>query len=108
LDEIEGAETVEIDSERFVAIEYSRRWPKYVASWAVRQRSSGTEFGESDFPVAEGEVEELPREGVSADDLRERLRAAALAQAMQAVQGQAGQAEQGPRRRSLLDRLLGR
>lgn len=103
MEETEGLETVEIDSERFISLEFSRRWPKYVASWSVRRRS-----GDSDFPLADGEVEQLPPKGMSADDVREQLRATALQQAMEAaaqVEGQAGTAEG---RGSLLRRLFRR
>lgn len=99
MDEFDAVETVEIDPDRWISLEYTRRWPKYVVDWYVRQRS-----GDTDFPLATGTVEELP-EDRDQDTIHQSLHDRALQQANAAVAAAGGQERQG---RSLLDRLLGR
>ncbi len=89
-------EIEELDPERFISIEMSRRWPKYVATWSVRRRS-----GDTDFPMASGEVERMPAEGV---DPWEDLRAQSLLAARVAAQ----QTEPPPKKRSIVSRLFNR
>lgn len=73
-------QTVEIDGDRFISIEYERRWPKWVAVWSVRQRA-----GDGDFPVARGEVESRAVPGdQAAEDIIETLRQESLDRAMAA------------------------
>lgn len=102
MEDIERADWVELDESRFIQLEMSRRWPKWVVAWWVRQKR-----GEADFPVAHGEVERLPGENADLDEIWESLRQEALDQAAVALQG-----VEVPRRRSgfraFLDRLMGR
>ena len=98
MDEFDAMETVEIDPDRWISLEYTRRWPKYVVDWYVRQRE-----GDTDFPVATGTVEELP-EGRDRETIQQSLHERALQQANAAAAG-TGSERQG---RSFLDRLLRR
>jgi hypothetical protein len=101
VEQVERSETIDLDTERFVSLEFSRQWPKYVVSWWVRQR-----VGESDFPLATGSVDRLPPgQGEDPESVWNELRQSALDQAMTAAP-QATAPE--PKRRSFLDRLLGR
>jgi hypothetical protein len=101
---LERSEMIDIDTERFISLEYSREWPKYVVSWWVRQR-----LGESDFPLAEGRVDRLPSSaGQSLDELWEQLRQAALDQAMTAATSSTPAQGEKQKGRSILDRLFGR
>lgn len=101
-EEAQGYETVEIDAGQWVTIEFSRRWPKYVAEWSVRQQVSQ----ESDFPVASGVVERMPpKDGESLEDLRDAMRAEAVRQANEALAAQQPPKEE---KRGLLGRLFGR
>ena len=78
-DEYFSTHTYELDPERWITVEISRRWPKYVATWSIRQRA-----GESDFPLASGELERMPpgHPGdleAELDELREQARQVARA-----------------------------
>jgi hypothetical protein len=71
--------TYELDENRWIQVEVTRRWPKYVAAWSIRQRS-----GDTDFPVVSGEVECMPPRDPSQlehdlDALRENARGQAMA-----------------------------
>lgn len=104
MEPIERTEMVDIDAERFISLEFSREWPKYTVSWWVRRR-----VGESDFPLAEGKVDRLPPgPAESLDDMWDELRQRAVDEAQAAAESAALGAPQQSRRRSLLDRLLGR
>ncbi len=104
MEEAPRIETVEIEQDRFISLEFSRRWPQYVVEWSVRQRS-----GDSDFPLAGGTLERLPQPGADApDSLWEDLRQDALAHARQAAESVSGYAPPVKERRSILNRLLGR
>lgn len=99
-DEYQTLHTYELDPDRWVQVEVTRRWPRYVAAWSVRQRS-----GDSDFPLASGEIERMPPKHPAdleqeLDALREEARSAALS-AVPA--GPAG----GERRKGLLSRIFG-
>jgi hypothetical protein len=98
---VERSETIDLDPERFVSLEFSREWPKYVVSWWVRQRA-----GDSDFPLATGSVDRLPPgSGEDLESTWAELRQAALEQAMTAA---SQTIVEPPKRRSFLDRLLRR
>ena len=104
MESIERSETVEIDADRWVLLEFGRRWPKYVVAWSVRQR-----VGDSDFPLASGSVDQMPSGDAGAiDEMWARLRESALDQAMSAAAGTAEQQGSESKPRSFLDRLLGR
>jgi hypothetical protein len=103
VDEFVGVETIELSEDRFINLESSRRWPKYIVEWSIRQRSD-----DSDFPLAAGSVERLPEAGEQdLDELREELFAEARAQAMDAA-GRLTPTEPSDERRSFLSRLFGR
>lgn len=92
--------TYELDPDRWIVVEISRRWPKYVASWSVRQRA-----GDSDFPLVSGELDQMPPDSPAdlegqLDDLREQGRRAALAAVPQEHPSE-------PRKRGLISRLFG-
>jgi hypothetical protein len=95
------SDTVELDARRFVALELSRRWPKYVMAWSVRERS-----GESDFPVAGGEIERMPASGQDVETLWDDLRAEALRRAQAALDTSPAAREQ--EKKSFLGRLFNR
>lgn len=104
MEEITRSETVDIDDQRFILLEFGRRWPRYVLDWSVRQRA-----GESDFPLAGGTLDRLPPpSGEDIDALWEELRQEALGQANQAVGSVSPAADQGSVRRSFWSRLFGR
>lgn len=104
MDEAPPNEIIDLDHDRFIALEFSRRWPQYVVEWSVRQRS--TDF---DFPLASNTVEKppLPAGGDPAT-LWDELREEALGQARQALEGMAPSDRPVPQRRSILGRLFGR
>lgn len=100
-EEFFSTHTYELDPERWIVVEISRRWPKYVASWSVRQQA-----GDSDFPLASGELERMPPSNpadleTELDALREQARAEATA-ALPAEQSTK------PRNRGIFSRLFGR
>ena len=98
------SDVVELDAERFISLQFERRWPKYVVEWSVRRRA-----GESDFPLAKGNLERLPsKEGDQVDTVWEEMRVIALEQAREANARIAESTVGTKPRRSLLDRLLGR
>lgn len=102
MEEIERADWVELDEDRFIQLEMTRRWPKWVVSWWVRQK-----MGEADIPLAHGEVERLPGEHADLEQIWESLRQEALDQANTALPP----VQEPPRRsgfRALLDRITGR
>jgi hypothetical protein len=99
----ERVETVEIDAGRFISLEFTRPWPRYVVAWMVRQTA-----GDSDFPLASGSVESMPQRGAQPDTLWDTLRDQAISQAMQAAAAAAPAGGPKGERRSLLSRLLGR
>lgn len=101
MDGFERVETVELAGERSVLLEFSRRWPKYVVAWSIRRQ-----VGESDFPVAAGQVESMPPKGDrSLDDMWNELRDQALDEANRAAPEESGSPA---RSRSFIDRILGR
>jgi|SRR5947209_2378423 len=104
MDSVERLETVEIDADHWIQLEFGRRWPKYVVDWSVRRRA-----GEGDFPLASGSAEGMPpRDQGGMDALWDELRATAVDQARAAwVEGVRAEGEP-PKSRSLLGRLLGR
>jgi hypothetical protein len=100
--EVEEIETVELDGKRFIQLETYRQWPKLGVLWSVRQRS-----GDSDFPLARGSEEQLPRSGQDADEVWALLREQALAAAHDAAQGAAPEAS-GQKQTSFFGRLFRR
>ena len=104
MDNIERVETVEIDADHWIQLEFGRRWPKYVVDWSVRRRA-----GEGDFPIASGASEGMPpRDGGDMDALWDDLRTAAVEQARTAWVADVRVEAEAPKQRSLLNRLLGR
>ena len=101
METIENVETVDIDAERFISLEFARHWPKYVIAWSVRQRS-----GDSDFPLADGVVEQLPPEGANLEAMWAELREDALRQAMTAAESASPAPSSQPRQRPLLGRFF--
>jgi hypothetical protein len=101
-DDESGNEVFELDADRFILIEVSREWPRYVATWSIRRRS-----GDTDFPVQSGRVERMPpSDPAELDAALDSLRDKARRDAMNAAQtsGQADEEKKG----SLLGRLFGR
>lgn len=88
-------EIIDLDERQFVSLEASRVWPKYRITWSIRRRT-----GDSDFPLASGMVESLPRD--DAEEMWRELRSQALDQAMNTAPAKP------PRTGTLLSRLLGR
>jgi len=104
VDEAPPTETIELDQDRFISLEFSRRWPRYVVEWSVRQRSS-----DFDFPLASNTLERPPLPaGGDAEALWGELREEALTQARQALEGIAAPERGVRQRRSLFGRLFGR
>lgn len=102
MDEGPADETVELDADSWIALEYSRQWPKYVVSWSIRRRA-----GDSDFPLARGQVDVLPSsQGAMTEEMWAELRRQGLDQAM--AHAQSAAATTGNRKQSFLGRLLGR
>jgi hypothetical protein len=94
------SETVEVDEQRWISLEFSRRWPKYVVSWQLRQRS-----GEGDFPADRGEIDQMPAAGEDgADAIWDSLREQAIQTANESA---ASTPVEAPARPSLLRRLFG-
>jgi hypothetical protein len=91
------SETVEIDQEQWITLEFSRRWPKYVVSWQLRQRS-----GEGDFPKSSGEIGQMPAGNEAADSIWDSLRE----RAVQAANESAAASPIDAPRPSLLRRLF--
>jgi hypothetical protein len=100
--EVEEIETVELDGGRFIQLETYRQWPRLGVLWSVRQRS-----GDSDFPLARGSEEQLPRSGQDADEVWALLREQALTAAQDAAET-AAPATGGQTRTSLIGRLFRR
>jgi hypothetical protein len=96
-------ESIDVDSETFIVLSYDRTWPKYVVTWSVRRRA-----GESDFPVETGSVGDLPPRQGTLEDLWDRLRQEALAQAQNAVGVTDTAPVGGTATRGFLSRLFGR
>lgn len=107
VDSEERAEIVELDANRYVYIEYKRNWPKYVASWSIRQRV-GEGDSQADFPVARDTVELLPPGGKGGEEVFTQLHAMAMEEAMRAQQNtpQTGGREES--QGSWIGRLFGR
>ena len=104
MDEAPPTETIELDHDRFISLEFSRRWPQYVVEWSVRQRSA-----DFDFPLASNTVEKPPLPaGVDPAALWDELREEALSQARQALEGVAPSDRPATQRRSIFGRLFGR
>jgi hypothetical protein len=97
----EWSEIVELDVDRWIVLEFSRPWPKYVADWSLRHR-----VGDGDFPLATGRVDHMPpRDGETLEDIFDILRSEATEEARAA----SASAPPAPgRRRGVLSRLLGR
>jgi hypothetical protein len=96
-------EVVELDPERTIAIEISREWPRYVATWSIRRQ-----VGESDYPVQSGRIERMPPQTPEELDgmleiLRSDARAAAVNAARTSEEEQVGRGDD-----SLLGRLFRR
>jgi hypothetical protein len=100
--EVEEIETVELDGKRFIQLETYRQWPKLGVLWSVRQHS-----GDSDFPLARGSEEQLPRAGQDTAEVWALLRAQALAAAQDAAQTAAPAASE-QKRTSFFGRLFHR
>jgi hypothetical protein len=96
VDEDQSTHVENLEGDRFIAVELSRRWPKYVATWSVRRR-----VGDSDFPLASGELERMPE---GEDPPWESLRQDALAEARAA----AATVAPAPQKQGFLSRLFGR
>jgi hypothetical protein len=93
--------TYELDPDRWIAVEISRRWPKYVATWSIRQRA-----GDSDFPLASGELERMPPpEGADLEAELDTLREQARQQALNTLPSEE---ERRPAGKGFLSRLFGR
>jgi hypothetical protein len=103
MEAIERTETVELEADRFIMLEFGRRWPRYVVEWSVRQR-----VGDSDFPLANGMVDRLPSAGREPDDVWEQMREKALRQASEAAESYSGPPAPQQKRHSFLGRLFGR
>ena len=100
MDAEERSETVEIDSDRWITLEFSREWPKYVVEWSIRRR-----VGDGDFPEGTGRVERMPpRDGETLEDVQDELRRSAVAEAQEA----ASQVPATQERPSFFKRLFGR
>jgi len=99
LESIPDDELIESNGGGFVRLTYSRPWPRYVVEWSVRRRR-----GDTDFPVASGEVEAGPEEAESSD-VWNRLRERAL-QAVEEAGSKPGAGSGG--KGSWLARLFGR
>jgi hypothetical protein len=99
--EVEEIETVELDGKRFIQLETYRQWPKLGVLWSVRQHS-----GDSDFPLARGSEEQLPR-SEDAEAVWARLRERALAAAQDAARTAAPEVGE-QKRTSWLGRILHR
>lgn len=100
MDVEERSEIVELNSDSWITLEFSRVWPKYVVDWSIRRR-----VGDGDFPQATGRVEHMPPRGEETlEDVQEALRSAAL----DAARSDAAAAPPPPKRGSLLSRLLNR
>lgn len=71
-------ETIELEGDTFISIEYARRWPKYVASWSARVQRD-----ETSYPLAADTIETMARKDSDLDtvwvDLRDRAVCAARA-----------------------------
>jgi hypothetical protein len=103
LEEIEHSDTVELEQDRFISLQSSRKWPKYVVDWSVRRR-----VGDSDFPLVGGTVEQMPpAEGMDLEAMWSDLRQRALAQAQAAIEGIPASTV-SHKSKSLLGRLFGR
>jgi hypothetical protein len=104
MDEAPPTETIELDHDRFITLDFSRRWPQYVVEWSVRQRSS-----DFDFPLASNTLQRPPIPvGGDVEVLWGELRQEALTQARQALEGIAAPEREVKQRRSLFGRLFGR
>ncbi|GAC1445907.1 MAG: hypothetical protein NVSMB52_08840 [Chloroflexota bacterium] len=93
-------DTIDIDADRFITVVYERRWPKNVASWSVRQRS-----GDSDYPLARGEVDAVLKPEHDASAVWTSVREQALFQANAAALSFVPAEEKRP---SFFQKLLGR
>jgi hypothetical protein len=97
----ERSEVVSLDDDRWIALEYGRRWPQYTLEWSVRQPA-----GDADFPIVQGRVEAMPPVDGDVEGLLADLRSRALTEAHSALVALPPAAP--PPRRSLLSRLLGK
>lgn len=91
-------EIVEVTTGQWVALAYSREWPRYVVRWSVRQRA-----GDADFPVAGGQVEARPSSATPSEAIWSELRQQALDAAPVAS---SGPSDDESERRSLLAKLF--
>jgi hypothetical protein len=96
VEQVPWSETVEIDEQRWISLEFSRQWPKYAVRWQLRQRS-----GDGDFPAARGEIDQMPAGKDGADPIWESLRQRAIQAASQAAESTAAEAP----KRSFFSRL---
>lgn len=93
--------TYEIDADRWIQVQITRRWPKYIASWSIRRK-----VGEADYPLASGEVERMPpRREADLDTEMDALRDEARSQAMAAIPPDKASMDE---RRGLIGRLFRR
>jgi hypothetical protein len=100
-EEFGSVHTYELDPDRWIAVEIERRWPKYVALWSIRRRS-----GDSDYPVAFGELEEMPpKDPADLDLVLDRLRDEARRTALASAAAQTAPEEQ---KRGFFSRVFGR
>jgi hypothetical protein len=102
MDSIERFESVDIEGDRSIFLEFGRKWPKYVVAWSVRERA-----GDSDFPVEAGSIDLLPTSEREGEEIWDELRQQALERAGQSVKASKWKEAKKPKRR-LVDRLLGR
>lgn len=103
MDDIGDVETVDLDGKRFIQLEPTRQWPKYVVAWSVRQR-----VGDSNFPLAAGSVERMPAASDSdAAAMWNDLRQSAMEVAMAAASSAPSETPHKDRK-SILGRILGR
>jgi hypothetical protein len=98
--EYQTLHTYELDPNRWIQVEVTRRWPKYVAVWSIRQRS-----GDSDFPLASGEIQRMPpHDPADLEHELEALREEARSTALSALPAEPLGRE---RRKGLFSRIFG-
>jgi hypothetical protein len=99
----ERIETVELDANRWITLEFAREWPKYVVTWSIRRK-----VGDGDFPAGTGRVERMPPRGdETVESVLEALRGEAISDARAAAESDAGD-EARRRPGGLIRRLFNR
>jgi hypothetical protein len=101
LDDSPPDETIELTEDRWIALAFSREWPRYVVEWSVRRR-----VGESDFPLLRGRVVREPESGGSGHEIWCEARDQAVEEANGALDQQVSEQPDGSK--GLLSRLFRR